>query len=255
MLKIVLIIVGSLTIIHYLKYKKYINPYKLYMIFGKKGSGKSTYLVKLALDYQKKGYKVYTNMDDMIVPEVRHFKEDDLGQFVPEKNSVILWDEAGMKFDNRNFRNFSTETRDFFILQRHYKVIVYLVSQSYNVDKKLRDLVDRMYLVQNIAIVYTLIRPIRKTITLTESTSEAESRIAENLKFEWLFSWKLVKLTKYTKYFESFVVPEKPQLTFTIQDNINPTTIDAKVARPQGSKILSPVSKFLGRRWPGSKSK
>lgn len=255
MIKSILFIIVILAFIYYIKYKKYINPYKLYMIFGKKGSGKSTYLVKLAIDYQKKGYKVYTNMEDMLVPDVRHFKEDDLGKFVPDQNSVILWDEAGMKFDNRNFRNFSTDTRDFFILQRHYKVIVYLVSQSYNVDKKLRDLVDRMYLVQNIAIVYTLIRPIRKTITLTESTSEAESRIAENLKFEWLFSWKFVKLTKYTKYFESFVVPEKPQLTYTIQENIKPKSIDASVARPQGLKILFPVSRFLSRRWPGRQSK
>ena len=28
--------------------RKYLNPYKLYLVFGKKGSGKSTYLVKLA---------------------------------------------------------------------------------------------------------------------------------------------------------------------------------------------------------------
>ena len=158
------------------------------MIFGKKGSGKSSYLVKLALMYQKKGYKVYTNMKDMMINDVRIFNEDDLGQFVPEENSVILFDEAGMKFDNRNFKNFKPDTRDFFKLQRHYKVIVYLASQSFDVDKKLRDLTDKMYLVSNIGIVYSLIRPIKKSITLTESTSEAESRIAENLRFEWLFT-------------------------------------------------------------------
>lgn len=186
------------------------------MIFGKKGSGKSSLLVQKALYYQKKGYKVYTNMKDMMIKDVRIFNEDDLGEFVPEENSVILFDEAGMKFDNRNFKNFKAETRDFFKLQRHYKVIVYLASQSYDVDKKLRDLVDKMYLVTNIGIVYSLIRPIKKSITLTESTSEAESRIAENLRFEWLFSWKLVKLTKYIKYFQSYSVPEKERIAYTI---------------------------------------
>lgn len=218
MLKTIIIVVTILMVVHYLRYRKYINPYKLYMIFGKKGSGKSTYLVKLALQYQKKGYKVYTNMCDMMIPGVRKFKEDDLGTFVPEEKSVILWDEAGMKFDNRQFKSFPVEKRDFFKLQRHYKVIVYLASQSFDIDKKLRDLTDKMFLVNNVGIVYSLVRPIKKSVTLTESTSDAESRIAENLKFEWLFSWKLVKLTKYSRYFESFVVPEKPKLPYVIQE-------------------------------------
>ena len=34
--------------------RKYLNPYKLYLVFGKKGSGKSTYLVKLAKKHLKK---------------------------------------------------------------------------------------------------------------------------------------------------------------------------------------------------------
>ena len=32
----------------------YRNPYKLYMVFGKKGSGKTTLMTKLAIQYQKK---------------------------------------------------------------------------------------------------------------------------------------------------------------------------------------------------------
>ena len=44
--------------------RKYKNPYKLFMVFGKKGSGKSAFLVRQAIKYQKKGYIVYTNMSD-----------------------------------------------------------------------------------------------------------------------------------------------------------------------------------------------
>lgn len=33
---------------------KYRNPYKLYMCFGRKGSGKTTLMTKLALQYQKR---------------------------------------------------------------------------------------------------------------------------------------------------------------------------------------------------------
>ena len=48
--------------------RKYLNPYKLYLVFGKKGSGKSTYLVKLAKQYlkRKKHWNIYTNMDDLL---------------------------------------------------------------------------------------------------------------------------------------------------------------------------------------------
>ena len=218
MIKLLIFGLMAFMIIHYLRYKKYINPYKLYMVFGKKGSGKSTFLVKKALEYKKKGYIIYTNMDDLTIDNVRHIKEDDLGPYVPEENSVILWDEAGMKFDNRNFKQFKPETRDFFKLQRHYKCIVYLASQTWDIDVKLRNLTDKMYLVQNVGIVYSLVRPITRKITLTEPIGDQESRITEKLKFEWIFSWKIYKMTKYFKYFESFNIPEKPSLPFSIQD-------------------------------------
>ena len=215
---IVVIILIYLVIIHPFIFRKYKNPYKLYMIFGKKGSGKSSYLCKLALYYQKRKYKVYTNMLDCQVPGIRIIDADDLGEFVPEEKSVILLDETGMLYDNRNYKQFKPAVRDFFVLQRHYKCIVYLASQSYNVDKKLRDLTDEMYLVQNIGIVYSLIRPISKKITLTESTSEAESRIAENLRFRFITSWKMFYIPKYSKYFQSFVAPERPNIDYQLPE-------------------------------------
>ena len=42
--------------------QKYVNPYKLIFIFGKKGSGKSTLLTKYALDYLKRGWNVYRKL-------------------------------------------------------------------------------------------------------------------------------------------------------------------------------------------------
>lgn len=212
-MKWILIITISF-IIYYLRYKRFINPYKLIMIFGKKGSGKSSYLAKLAKKNLKKGKLVYTNMDDLMLPGIRKFDINDLGDFIPEKDSIILIDEAGIVYDNRNFKKFKESQRDFYKYQRHYKCTVYLASQTYDVDKKLRDLVDSMILVQNIGIVYTLLRPIKKSITLTEATSDSESRIAENLKFCWPFSWRIFKLTKYSQLFESFKTPDLPPLKY-----------------------------------------
>lgn len=201
--------------------RKYRNPYKLYLIFGKKGSGKSSYLVKLAKRYQKKKYIVYSNMEDITLPNVRIICPEDIGEFVPESNSLLLLDEVGILYDNRNYRQFKPETRDFYKYQRHYKVVCYMASQTYDVDVKIRNLVDGMFLVQNVFTVFSLIRPIKKTITLTEATSEGESRIAENLKFRSIFDWKLMYIPKYGKYFESFIAPEKPKLEYKLVENSN----------------------------------
>lgn len=217
-MKIIIIGLTLFLIIYYLRYKKYINPYKLVMVFGKKGSGKTTFLIKQGIYYQKKGYAVYTNIDDCTLPNIRIIDINDLGNFVPEQNSVLLLDEAGIIFDNRNWKRFTEEKRDFFKYQRHYKVICFLASQTYDIDSKLRDLCDSLILVQNIGIVYTLVRPIRKAITLTEAVAEGESRIAENLKFKSPLSWKIFKNIKYSRYFDSYVIPEKPLIKYTLSE-------------------------------------
>ena len=98
--------------------RKYKNPYKLFMVFGKKGSGKSSYLIRKAIEYQKRGYIVYTNMQDCCLDGVRIINPDQLGDFVPVADSCLLLDEVGMLYDNRNYRNFRPAVRDFFKLQR-----------------------------------------------------------------------------------------------------------------------------------------
>lgn len=203
--------------------RKWMNPWKLYLVFGKKGSGKSSYLVKLAIKYMKKGYFVYTNMADMMVPGVRLIDIDQLGEFVPVANSLLLVDECGMIWDNRNYKSFRPDVRDFFKLQRHYHVLCYLASQTFDVDKKLRDLTDGMILIINVLNVFSIGKTITRKITLTESTSEAESRIAENLKFKPFWNWKLTYLPKWAKYFNSFEAPSKPELPFTEIVNSNPS--------------------------------
>lgn len=202
-----------------IKNRKFQNPYKLYMIFGKKGSGKSSYLAKLAIRYTRRGYIVYTNMDDLDIPGVRYIDPKKLGVFVPVPHSVILLDEVGMLYDNRNYKDFKPEVRDFFKLQRHYQTIVYLASQSFDVDKKLRDLTDSMILVSNLFGFMSLIRPITKKITLTEASSMGESKIADNLKFTFPLSWKFLYLPRYSKYFQSFLLPEHQYIDFTENKN------------------------------------
>lgn len=113
---------------------RYRNPYKLYMVFGKKGSGKSTLMVKLAIKYRKKGFNVYCNT---LIPGTYYIDTEDIGLVDIPPNSVLMIDEVGMIWDNRDFKNFKNYIRDYFKLQRHYRHVVYLFSQSFDIDKKL----------------------------------------------------------------------------------------------------------------------
>ena len=193
---------------------RYKNLYKLYLIFGKKGSGKSTYLIKLAYTYLEKGWIVYTNMADCCLPGVRYFDVSKLGEFVPEQNSLLLIDEVGMIWDNRDFKNFKPSLRDFFKLQRHYHVLVYLASQTFDVDKKIRDLTDGMILFSNVFNVFSIGRPITRRVVLTEAQGDSESRISENLRFLPFWNWKIVYLPRWSEYFNSFVAPDLPKLPY-----------------------------------------
>lgn len=219
--------------------RKYKNPYKLFMVFGKKGSGKSAYLVRQAIKYQKKGYIVYTNMSDCCLENIRIINPDTLGEFVPCADSCLLLDEVGMLYDNRNYKNFKPSVRDFFKLQRHYRVVCFLASQTFDIDKKLRDLTDEMYLISNIATAMSLVRPIRKTVTLTEATAEGESRIAENLKFRFFTSWRIYWIPKTIRYFQSFIAPEKPMLAYSLPQNpISARARKVKRARAKHHKLF-----------------
>lgn len=226
--------------------QKYANPFKLIMIFGKKGSGKSTTLTKLALQHIKRGWTVYSTES---IPGAYLLNPDDIGYvqlvdfnfvefnpadykgikrlaksirnwIVPYKPRILLLvDEVGMIWDNRNFKNFKSEVRDFFKLERHYYVKCVLFSQTFDIDKKLRDLTDEMYLVRNLFRVFTYGKRIRKFITIRDSKTDDSSSLAEGLEFETILLWFLGSRTltfipAWTQYFDSFEAPELAHVDF-----------------------------------------
>lgn len=70
--------------------RKYANPYLLTFVFGKKGAGKSLYMVREMQRDLKRGWTVYTDIQDIKLEGVRIFNTDDLGKFIPEPNSSII---------------------------------------------------------------------------------------------------------------------------------------------------------------------
>lgn len=203
------ILVFSFFVWFFVQALRFRNPYKLTFIFGKKGAGKSCLMVKEMLRYKKMGWNLYTDMADCRIEGVRIIKAMDLASFRPEPHSLICLDEVGITMDNRSFKSFPPGLRDFFKYARKMECRVIINSQAFDVDKKVRDCVDDMILQTSIAGVFSLSRPIGRSITLTEPTSESESRIADKLYFLPVWDWKIYYMPAYHKYFDTKAMPDR----------------------------------------------
>lgn len=211
----VFLVFFSLVVLFSLVTARYKNPYKLYYIIGLKGSGKTTYMVSLMRKFLKKKRIVYTNIDHVKLPGIRFFDTKDLASFQPEPNSILFVDEAGLVWDNRDFKNFDKGLTQFWALQRQYRCTVYINSQSLDVDKKIRDRIDNLFVMTNIANCIGVIRRVRTKIVAYEGTSQAEGKIGIDYKICGISGLKLLWLPRYRKYFSSFAPPLRPSLPYT----------------------------------------
>lgn len=198
------------------------NPYKLIMLFGGKGSGKTTLMTKWAIKYLNRGKVVYANF---YVPGVRLYDPDNYGKYTFEKGSVVFCDEVGMIWDNRKFKSFSDYVRDWFKLQRQYKCTVILASQAWDIDSKLRNLTDYLYICECKLNFISVARKIKRKFKVVDPIGDSESRIADQLELEpiWLSlfgarSCILTHIPSWTKYFKSFNPPELPPMPYDYQE-------------------------------------
>lgn len=204
MIKIVVIIISCFVIFER-STRSYLNPYKLIMIFGKKGSGKTTNLTKIAIQHIKKGWSVYSTIE---IPGTIHFNVQDIGKKTFPPRSCILIDEVGMIWDNRDFKSFKPEVRDYFKFQRQYKNKVYLFSQTFDIDLKLRNLTDEMWLLTNVCRIFSLQKRIIKRITINNASenSSGVSTLVDEYKFDSpLFGgWKITFIPRWVAFFKSY---------------------------------------------------
>lgn len=205
-----------LFILAYRYVRSHGNPYTLTFIFGKKGAGKSCYMVKQMLRYQRAGWNIYTDMADIKIPGVRIINVRDLSTFQPDPFSAVFLDEVGISMDNRDHKSFPPGLRDFFKYLRKMQCCCFMNSQAYDVDKKVRDTVDRMILQISIANLVSVSRPIVRSITLTEPSADAESRIADVLRFSPVFSWRFFWMPAYYKYFDSKAMPARDPIPYEL---------------------------------------
>ncbi len=179
------------------------NPYQFIMIFGKKGSGKTSYISKLALQYVKKGYKVYTNCN---IKGTYEYDCKNIGLNTFEPDSIVFIDEIGLVWNNREYKSFQKCVREWFKYQRQYKIKIYAFSQAFDIDKTLRDLTDKIYLITRIGKV-SLLRPVIKKIGIAKD-HDGNGQLVDCYQYGSIFNWKFIFLPRYYGLFKSFNPPK-----------------------------------------------
>lgn len=162
--------------------------------FGVPGSGKTTFAAYLSRKRLKKKGTVYSNVP--IKGTYQLNPVEDLGTY-DTSNALIIVDEAGIEYNNRNFKNFKKNNLEFYKYHRHYKCDVAIFSQDYaDMDLKLRKLATQYFLVQKSFFPFFIKRKlIRKKIGIDDLTHD----IIDQYYFvlfgsKWIFCPKLWKM-------------------------------------------------------------
>ena len=111
-------------------------------------------------------------------------------------------------------------------------------SQSFDVDKKIRDTTDGMILQTSFLNMFTLSRPISRHVALVEASSTGDSRIADNLKFDSILNWRISFMPKYFKYFQSFSAPPREPISFK--------QIAGDLKDLKRNNVMESIKKYLG---------
>ena len=148
------------------------HPLQLNVYFGVPGSGKTTYAAYLARQAQYESIfiklcKRYPNRFTDWLLCTRYFKRSlpvwsnvpikgtyklnaktDLGIYMVQGGKLII-DEAGVEFNNRDYKSFPKTAIKFFKYHRHYGVSVDVFSQSFeDMDVTIRRLAQNFYVVK-----------------------------------------------------------------------------------------------------------
>ena len=126
-------------------------------------------------------------------------------------NSLIIFGEMGMEADNREFKKFAPEIRDFLILHGHLgNTIIYLTQDYSNVDKKIRMLTEELwYLSKSVVPIlreFTVATRIYRNIAINEYTSDLVMgyRFCNVIERLFVSNHKIVFRRLYYPYFDSW---------------------------------------------------
>lgn len=176
------------------RYCKKHFPHEITVYIAPPGSGKTSHAARMTQLALSHGKRVFSNVP--IRGALKYDCKQDFG-INDMSNSLIILDEAGLTYDNRNFaKNFQPQELEFFKLHRHYRTSILIYSQSVDVDKKIRDLAQTIRIVKKTplkGLIFT--KTVAKFVDVDENTRQLID--AYQLKFfkcsfHWVRpAWKL----------------------------------------------------------------
>lgn len=181
------------------------------LFFGSPGCGKSSLASRMM--YYSDAPFIYSNFDNDLSIKI---KSDMIGRFAFPDYSELYIDEAGIDYNNRNYKNLPQNAIEYFKLHRHFKNDIYLFSQSWeDTDITLRRLTDELwYMVKKGP--FTVCRKLRKSVKVNKESEQ----IIDGYKFAGIL-WNLLPpplhektlfiffRKPYFKYFDSYFKPAK----------------------------------------------
>ena len=181
--------------------------------FGVPGSGKTTFAAYLTRKcFKKKKKRSKRVLSNVPIKGAYKCLKQDIGHYQID-NCLLLLDEAGIDYNNRNYNKFSDDETYFFKYHRHYNVDIAIFSQDYeDMDKKLRKLATRYFIVKkSILPGFVKRRQIEKRIGIDKMTKQ----IIDEYKFTFfLFGTKYIYCPKLWKMFDSYNYKELPHKDF-----------------------------------------
>lgn len=193
---------------------KFKNPYLIEYYIGVRGSGKSTLATRDSIQMQRLGHRCYSNFEIFGCYQI---DPKDVGFYHLPPESVLYLDEISLIWGNRDFKNFPKEVEAFFRYVRKYHIYVRCYSQSFDADKKLRELVDSIYILVKVLNVFTIAKRIKRTIVLHSSSKDdsgerqSEGFVSENFSYDLPTTWKVCFIPRWIRFFNSFEAPELPK--------------------------------------------
>lgn len=218
------------------------RPLRLSVYFGVPGAGKSTYaayLVRAArsqsvvirlckyfyirrgnqfckwilnhADWFKRPVKIWSNVE--VSGAYQLDARNDIGKYHIADGTLII-DEAGIEFNNRNYKSFPQDAIKFFKLHRHYGVDVHVFSQSFeDMDITIRRLAQQFFLIKRSLIPgFIVVKKIYKRVGIDANTHQLVDCYSFGLPLldtQWIYSPPLWKL------FNSYSVDSLPEKHWT----------------------------------------
>lgn len=201
-----LLIIPLFALLVFLNSPQHKNGIVLY--FANIGTGKTTFLSKLAILEQKKIEKGKSKFKHIVSNAIISgvIYEPDIRKLLKHgamQNTLILVDEGSIVYNNRKMNMTEFEIQ-YFKLIRHYSSSCVVLSQSYDdIDVTLRRLYTEIYLMRYMPF-FTLIQPIKKKVSIDEISKQ----IIDEYSFKNIFSWRFFFRPLYFKYFNSWWIPD-----------------------------------------------